>query len=45
MQFAGHSDIHVAMRYQEAVNGRKRELAQRMTALAGGWAAGEVSTP
>ena len=34
MQFAGHSDIHVAMRYQEAVNDRKKELAQRMTALA-----------
>lgn len=34
MQFAGHSDIHVAMRYQESVNSRKRELAQRMTALA-----------
>lgn len=34
MQFAGHSDITVAMRYQEAVNDRKRELAQRMTALA-----------
>ena len=25
MQFAGHSDIHVAMRYQEAVNDRKRD--------------------
>ncbi len=34
MQFAGHSDIHVAMRYQEAVNDRKKELATRMTALA-----------
>lgn len=35
MQFAGHSDIHVAMRYQEAVTDRKRDLAHRMTALAG----------
>jgi integrase len=34
MQFAGHSDIHAAMRYQEAVTNRKRELAHRMTALA-----------
>ena len=34
MQFAGHSDIHVAMRYQEAVTDRKRDLAHRMTALA-----------
>ena len=34
MQFAGHSDIHVAMRYQEAVNDRKKDLAKRMTALA-----------
>ncbi|NLI85447.1 MAG: hypothetical protein GX440_08675 [Propionibacterium sp.] len=34
MQFAGHGDSHVAMRYQEAVNDRKRELAQRMAALA-----------
>lgn len=36
MQFVGHSDIHVAMRYQEAVNDRKRELAQRMAALVTG---------
>ena len=35
MQFAGHSDIHAAMRYQEAVTDRKRDLAHRMTALAG----------
>jgi len=35
MQFAGHSDIHVAMRYQEAVTDRKRDLAHRMAALAG----------
>ncbi len=35
MQFAGHSDIHVAMRYQEAVTDRKRDLANRMAALAG----------
>jgi hypothetical protein len=35
MQFAGHSDIHVAMRYQEAVTDRKRGLAHRMAALAG----------
>jgi integrase len=34
MQFAGHSDIHAAMRYQEAVTDRKRDLAHRMTALA-----------
>ncbi len=34
MQFAGHSDIHVAMRYQEAVHDRQKELARRMTALA-----------
>ena len=34
MQFAGHSDIHVAMRYQEAVNDRKKDLAKRMAALA-----------
>ena len=34
MQFAGHSDIQVAMRYQEAVNDRRRDLAQRLTALA-----------
>lgn len=34
MQFAGHSDIHVAMRYQEAVNERKKDLAKRMAALA-----------
>ena len=34
MQFAGHSDIHVAMRYQEAVNDRKKDLAKRMTMLA-----------
>ena len=34
MQFAGHSDIHVAMRYQEAVNDRKKDLARRMAALA-----------
>lgn len=34
-QFPGHSDIHVAMRDQEAVNDRKKELAQRMAALAG----------
>ena len=33
MQFAGHSDIHVAMRYQEAVNDRKKDLAKRMSAL------------
>ncbi len=36
MQFAGHSDIHVAMRYQEAVNDRKKDLARRMSALADG---------
>ena len=36
MQFAGHSDIHVAMRYQEALTDRKKELAQRMTELASG---------
>ncbi len=35
MQFAGHSDIHAAMRYQEAVTDRKRDLAHRMAALAG----------
>jgi len=35
MQFAGHSDIHVAMRYQEAVTDRQRDLAHRMAALAG----------
>jgi len=35
MQFAGHSDIHAAMRYQEAVTDRKRDLANRMAALAG----------
>jgi hypothetical protein len=40
-QFAGHSDIHAAMRYQEAVTDRKRDLAHRMTALAG--APAEVS--
>ncbi|WP_454228173.1 tyrosine-type recombinase/integrase [Propioniciclava flava] len=34
MQFARHSDIHVAMRYQEAVNDRKKDLAKRMAALA-----------
>ena len=34
MQFAGHSDIQVAMRYQEAVNDRRRDLARRLTALA-----------
>ena len=34
MQFAGHSDIHAAMRYQEAVTERKRDLAHRMAALA-----------
>jgi hypothetical protein len=34
MQFAGHSDIHAAIRYQEAVTDRKRDLAHRMTALA-----------
>ena len=34
MQFAGHSDIHVAMRYQEAVSERKKDLARRMTELA-----------
>ena len=34
MQFAGHSDLHVAMRYQEAVHDRKKDLAQRMTNLA-----------
>lgn len=34
MEFAGHSDIHVAMRYQEAVNDRKKDLAKRMAALA-----------
>jgi integrase len=34
MQFAGHSDIHVAMRYQEALTDRKRDLAHRMAALA-----------
>ena len=34
MQFAGHSDIHVAMRYQEAVVDRKKDLARRMAALA-----------
>ncbi|MGB4916086.1 MAG: hypothetical protein WBO89_00035 [Propionicimonas sp.] len=34
MQFAGPSDIHVAMRYQEAVNDRKKDLARRMAALA-----------
>jgi integrase len=34
MQFAGHSDIHAAMRYQEAVTDRKRDLAHHMTALA-----------
>ena len=33
MQFAGHSDIHVAMRYQEAVNDRKKDLAKRISAL------------
>jgi hypothetical protein len=27
MQFAGLSDIHAAMRYQEAVTDRKRDLA------------------
>ena len=36
MQFAGHSDLHVAMRYQEAVHDRKKDLAQRMTNLATG---------
>ena len=35
MQFAGHSDIHAAMRYQEAITDRKRDLAHRMAALAG----------
>lgn len=35
MEFAGHSDIHVAMRYQEAINDRKKDLARRMAALAG----------
>ena len=34
MQFAGHSDLHAAMRYQEAITDRKRDLAHRMTALA-----------
>ncbi len=34
MQFAGHSDITVAMRYQEAVADRKKDLARRMGALA-----------
>ena len=34
MQFAGHNDIHVAMRYQETINDRKRDLAARMGALA-----------
>ena len=34
IQFAGHSDIHVAMRYQEAVSERKKALAHRMTELA-----------
>ena len=28
MQFAGHGDIHVTLRYQEAVNSRKREPAK-----------------
>ena len=34
MEFAGHSDIHVAMRYQEAISDRKKDLAKRMAALA-----------
>ena len=34
MGAAGHSDIHVAMPYQEVVNDRKKDLAKRMTALA-----------
>lgn len=45
MQFAGHSDIHVAMRYQEAVTDRKRDLAHRMTALAGVPAEGSHPDP
>jgi len=42
MQFAGHSDIHVAMRYQEAVNDRKKDLARRMAALANAGGPGEA---
>src|SRR5664280_3557176 len=34
MQFAGHSDIHAAMRYQEAVTDPTRDLAHRMAAPA-----------
>jgi integrase len=45
MQFAGHSDIHVAMRYQEAVTDRKRDLAHRMAALAGVPAEGSHRDP
>ena len=45
MQFAGHSDIHVAMRYQEAVNDRKKDLAKRMAALAGLGGATEQDAP
>ena len=45
MQFAGHSDIHVAMRYQEAVTDRKRDLAHRMTALANAPTAGSQRNP
>jgi integrase len=33
MQFAGHSDIHAAMLYQEAITDRKRDLAHRMGGL------------
>jgi len=43
MQFAGHSDIQVAMRYQEAVNDRKKDLARRMAALANAVVPGEAS--
>jgi len=45
MQFAGHSDIHAAMRYQEAVTDRKRDLAHRMAALAGVPAEGSHRDP
>jgi hypothetical protein len=45
VQFDGHSDIHVAMRYQEAVTDRKRDLAHRMTALAGVPAEGSHRDP